>query len=102
MITDPPGEPTARTGSPPSRTMVGLIELRGRFPPWIRFGWVVESKLKSVSSLFSRKPQPGTTMPFPPVDSMVYVYDTTLPHRSETVRWVVVSPPSLVEDAAEL
>ena len=50
---------------------MGLIELRGRFPPSTRLGWVVESKLKSVSSLFRRNPHPGTTMLFPPVDSIV-------------------------------
>ena len=73
MIIDPPGEPTARSGDPSSSTMVGAIELLGRFPPSTRFGWVSESKLKSVSSLFSRKPQPGTTMPLPPIDSIVNV-----------------------------
>ena len=35
-------------------------------------------------------PRPGTTMPEPPVCSMVSVYSTTLPHRSATVRLVVV------------
>ena len=49
----------------------------------------VPVKLKSVSSLFSRKPRPGTTIPLPPVDSIVSVYATTLPHRSAVVRWVV-------------
>ena len=28
-------------------------------------------------------------MPLPPVDSMVNVYDTTVPFLSETTRWVV-------------
>ena len=73
MIIEPPGEPTARNGSPPSVTIVGLIELRGRLSPSARFGCVSESKLKSVSSLFSRKPHSGTTMPLPPVDSIVNV-----------------------------
>ena len=44
---------------------------------------------KSVSSLLSRKPRPGTMMPEPPVCSMVSVYSTTLPHLSATVRLVV-------------
>src|SRR5215211_736788 len=56
MIIEPPGDPTARNGRPSARTIVGLIELRGRFPPSARFGCVKESKLKSVSSLLSRKP----------------------------------------------
>ncbi len=94
MIVDPPGEPTARSGSPSRSTIVGLIELRGRLPPSTRFGCVSESKLKSVSSLFARKPNPGTTRPAPPVDSIVKVYETTFPALSEVVRWVVVSEPS--------
>ena len=73
MIIEPPGEPTASSGSSSSRTIVGLIELRGRFPPSTLFGCVVEPKSKSVSSLFRRKPQPGTTMPLPPIDSIVNV-----------------------------
>ena len=73
MIMLPPGEPSASSGLPSSSTIVGLIELRGRLPPSTRFGCVSESKLKSVSSLLSRKPQPGTTIPLPPVDSIVYV-----------------------------
>src|SRR5829696_5034498 len=69
--------------------IVGAIELRGRLERSARFGCVSESKLKSVSSLLSRNPYPGTTMPLPPVDSIVNVYDTTLPLRSATVRCVV-------------
>ena len=56
MIVAPPGEPSARNGAPAFVTIVGAIELRGRFPPSTRFGWVGESKLKSVSSLLSRNP----------------------------------------------
>ena len=56
MIIEPPGEPTASTGRPCRVMIVGAIELRGRLPPSARFGWSVESKLKSVSSLLSRKP----------------------------------------------
>src|SRR5437016_14660920 len=94
MMVDPPGEPTARYGLPCARTIVGDIELRGRLPGAGRFGsgalpWV-GVKLKSVSSLLSRKPRPGTTIALPPVCSMVSVYSTTLPDRSTTVRLVVL------------
>src|SRR4029453_15607670 len=91
MIIEPPGDPTARYGFPFRKTIVGAIELRGRLPPSTRFGCVVESKLKSVSSLLGRNPKPGTTSPEPPVDSMVNVYETTFPDLSEVTRWVVVS-----------
>ena len=73
MIIEPPGEPTARTGLPWRVTIVGAIELRGRLPPSARLAAVRLLKSKSVSSLLSRKPQPGTTMPLPPVDSIVNV-----------------------------
>ncbi len=43
MIVEPPGEPSARNGSPLRSTIVGAIELRGRLPPSTRLGWVVES-----------------------------------------------------------
>lgn len=59
MMVEPPGEPSASSGWPSSSTIVGLIELRGRLPPSTRFGWVNESKLKSVSSLLSRNPRPA-------------------------------------------
>ena len=75
MIVEPPGEPTPSHGRPSRRTIVGAIELRGRLPPSTRLGCVSEVKLKSVSSLLSRKPWPGTTSPEPPVDSIVNVYD---------------------------
>src|SRR3954469_17393408 len=93
MIDAPPGEPSARNGLPALSTIVGDIELRGRLPGPGRFGsgavpWV-GVKLKSVISLLSRKPRPGTTIPEPPVCSMVRVYSTTLPQRSATVRLVV-------------
>src|SRR6266545_3803926 len=55
MIMEPPGEPSATTGWPSARTIVGLMLLRGRLPPAGEFadpGW----KLKSVSSLLSRNP----------------------------------------------
>ena len=50
MIVDPPGEPSARIGSPSLVTIVGLMLLLGRFPPsgeLARFG----TGSKSVSSL---------------------------------------------------
>ncbi len=57
--------------------MVGEIEERGRLPGPGRLGsgtpGVSGVKLKSVSSLLSRKPRPGTVMPLPPVCSMVSV-----------------------------
>jgi hypothetical protein len=34
MIVEPPGDPTARNGFPSCKTIVGLIELRGRLPPF--------------------------------------------------------------------
>ena len=40
MIVEPPGEPSASNGLPSRRTIVGLIELRGRLPPSTRFGCV--------------------------------------------------------------
>ena len=72
MIVEPPGEPSASTGRPRSSTIVGAIEERGRLPPPASSA-VPGSKLKSVSSLLSRKPRPGTTMPLPPVCSIVNV-----------------------------
>ena len=41
--------------------------------------------------VIEQKPEPGTTRPEPPVDSMVNVYETTLPHLSDVTRCVVVS-----------
>ena len=90
MIVEPPGVPSASHGLPFLSTIVGAIDERGRLPGWIRFGSVATYVAeKSVSSLLSRKPRPGTTMPEPPVCSMVSVYSTTLPHLSATVRLVV-------------
>ena len=45
---------------------------RGRLPGAGEFA-VPVAKLKSVSSLLSRKPRPGTVMPLPPVCSIVNV-----------------------------
>ncbi len=77
MMVAPPGDPRARTGSPWSSTMVGEMEDRGRLAGPGRFGsWTAGSagaKEKSVSSLLSRNPRPGTVMPLPPVCSMVSV-----------------------------
>src|SRR5690349_1407366 len=76
--------------------IVGLIDERGRLPGPGRFGsgtpGASGAKLKSVSSLLSRNPQPGTVMPEPPYCSIVVVNDTTLPHRSDTDRLVVERP----------
>ncbi len=78
MMVAPPGEPRATTGCRwRSRTIVGAIEERGRLPGPGRFGsWtagLAGAKEKSVSSLLSRNPRPGTVMPLPPVCSMVSV-----------------------------
>ena len=90
MIVEPPGDPSASQGSSSLSTIVGDIEERGRLPGWMRLGSLaLYSAEKSVSSLLRMKPRPGTTMPEPPVCSMVSVYSTTLPHRSATVRLVV-------------
>jgi hypothetical protein len=53
-------------------TMVGLMLDRGRLPGAGRFG-LGSVKLKSVSSLFSRNPRPGTVSALPPVCSIVSV-----------------------------
>ncbi len=50
----------------------------------------------------SRKPQPGTTRPEPPVDSIVKVYETTFPHLSEVTRCVVVSDWVAVAEASPI
>ncbi len=100
MMVAPPGDPSASSGRPSSSTIVGAIDERGRFPGPGRFGsWtagLAGAKEKSVSSLLRMKPRPGTVMPLPPVDSMVRVYATTLPHLSAAVRCVVFSPSYVV------
>lgn len=78
MMVEPPGEPSATTGrSCRSSTIVGEMDDRGRLPGPGRFGSCTAgfagAKEKSVSSLFSRNPRPGTVMPLPPVCSMVSV-----------------------------
>src|SRR6476469_3800076 len=96
MIVAPPGEPTVIHGRSSLSTTVGLIEDRGRLPGPGRFGsgtpLVSGTKSKSVSSLLSRNPQPGTVIPEPPVCSIVSVYDATSPHLSAVTRWVVDRP----------
>jgi hypothetical protein len=60
MMVAPPGEPMASTGRPSWKTMVGLIEERGRLPGAGRLGSGTPGNsgagLKSVSSLLSRNP----------------------------------------------
>src|SRR3954447_19749330 len=101
MIVAPPGEPTARNGRLLRRTIVGAIDERGRFLPvsWFAPRGLVpsEPRLKSVSSLFRRRPWCGPTVPLPPGCSIVNVYSTTLPARSVTVMLVV--EPTRVADA---
>src|ERR1700750_3050739 len=86
--------------------IVGDIELRGRLfgPGRLGSGAVpcVPVKLKSVISLLSRKPRPGTTIALPPVCSIVRVYSTTLPHLSATVMLVVLCPCSVGPPAASV
>jgi hypothetical protein len=71
--------------------IVGDIELRGRFAALdavrVRRRVVVEV----CQLVVEQEPEARTTRPEPPVDSIVNVYDTTLPHLSDVVRCVVVS-----------
>jgi len=62
----------ASTSLPLRITSVGLIELRGRLFGATEFA-VPVLKLKSVSSLLSRKPREGSVMPDPAICSMVLV-----------------------------
>src|SRR5947209_2920471 len=93
MIVAPPAAPRARTGRRCLSTMVGDMLERGRLPPAGRFGSGRPdeggAKSKSVSSLLSRNPRPGTTMPLPPSSSIVLVYETTSPYWSATTKWLV-------------
>ena len=65
MIVEPPGEPYAMMGSPSAlKIIVGTMLLRGRLPGATSLvagcpvnGFVDGVKLKSVSSLLSRKPK---------------------------------------------
>src|SRR5690242_17039258 len=96
MIVAPPGLPTVSHGRPRRRTIVGAMLERGRLPPCGRLGSGEPSAggagSKSVSSLLSRKPYPGTAIPLPAICSIVLVKATTLPSRSTTVRWLVEVP----------
>src|SRR3954469_303796 len=96
MIEAPPGEPTASTGRTLRSTIVGAIEERGRLCAAGELALPVV-KSKSVSSLLSRKPRPGTVIALPPVCSIVNVYSTTLPFASAIVMFVVFGP-SVDED----
>src|SRR5262245_30779387 len=93
MMRDPPGEPSAAHGVPvASKTMVGAIELRGRFPgaSALAMGLPAASigrKAKSVSSLLSRKPAAHRREP--KAASMLLVMATTLPAASTTEKWLV-------------
>src|SRR4051794_1306126 len=91
MIDAPPGEPTASTGRPLRSTIVGAIDERGRLCGAGEFALPVV-KSKSVSSLLSKKPRPGTVIALPPVCSIVNVYSTTLPLASAIVMFVVFGP----------
>src|SRR3954447_16767727 len=64
---------------------------RGRLPAAGELGLPAVNS-KSVSSLLSRKPRPGTTIPLTPVCSMVNVATTTLPFLSAVTRFVVLGP----------
>ena len=72
MIVAPPGEPKARTVPSGAKAIVGEMLLRGCLPGSGELGWGLAGS-KSVSSLFKMKPYPGTTMPEPPVASIVLV-----------------------------
>ena len=63
MIIEPPGEPSARNGLPSVARSSGTSSCAVACRPRRGSDASVESKLKSVSSLLSRKPQPGTTRP---------------------------------------
>mmetsp|Transcript_6866 Transcript_6866/g.24427 ORF Transcript_6866/g.24427 Transcript_6866/m.24427 type:complete len:204 (+) Transcript_6866:116-727(+) len=115
MILLPPGDPSAMNGTLVPFTLrstsVGDIDERGRLPPSVaasaptavrrailppctRLGLAEPSgksgiASKSVSSLLSRKPRPGTTTAAPRFSSMVVVHDTTLPCTSAIEKCVV-------------
>ena len=91
MIIDPPGEPTVGSVCPPCVTSVGAIELRGRFATTL-FGWCRKRVVEVGQLVVEQEPPAGDDEPEPPVDSIVNVYETTFPQRSETLRCVVESP----------
>ena len=82
MIVEPPGDPKAATGSPRRKIRVGAMELLGRLPaatslaPGLKLSGSplnAGMRLKSVSSLFNKKPNPSTRSPVPQADSIVLV-----------------------------
>jgi hypothetical protein len=94
MITAPPGLPPLRRNWPLalSNTSVGAMEERGRLPGCTRLATGLPSasvgaKLKSVSSLFSRKPL--TIWRAPKTSSMVVVMARALPCASTMLMWLV-------------
>ena len=98
MMRAPPGLPPLITIGPRlpsaffSNTSVGDIDERGRLPGCTRLamGWPCASagaKLKSVSSLFSRKPL--TIWRAPNWSSMVVVMASALPRPSTMLMWLV-------------
>ena len=93
MISAPPGLPALAASRPSaSKTRVGAIDERGRLPGSTRLatGRPVASagaKLKSLSSLFSRKPR--TIWRAPKASSMVVVIDTARPSASTMLMWLV-------------
>ena len=74
MIVDPPGEPITINGFPSFKTIVGVMELNGRFPGWMAFASFPTSPKafgipgldeKSSISLFRKNPAPFTKCPPP-------------------------------------
>ena len=74
MMREPPGAPTVMNNLPSRRMMVGVIAESGRFPggwyclrpaPGRTYSRAPGFAAKSSISLLSRKPRPGTVMPFP-------------------------------------
>ena len=103
MMVALPGEPNPTTGRPSRSSRVGVMLDRGRRKGATSFGanrGLAEelatapagTRLKSVSSLFSISPQPGTMMPLPQAYSMVLVTTTILPWASITLKCVVLRP----------
>ena len=89
---DPPGDPTVITSRPSlSVTIIGDMELRGRFRGWTRLATGLPrtegTSEKSVSSLLSRKPR--TMSRDPKMFSIVVVIETALPLPSMMLKWLV-------------
>ena len=79
-----PGLPSAASGWPSRKTIVGDIAERRALPGAIEFG-LPGSGSKLCMPLLYMKPRPGVTTPEP--SARVCVMATTLPWRSATVRW---------------